>query len=179
MDTIDTIREYTAGDVRVSIRTAYDSDPDYSWLGRFAWDGRDFAGAKDHEYIHHLASGAQRRADSDQWRDEHGRFMEAPEEWRTEGRHGEAKYVIVGDNYEGDPHAYHYAYQDALRLRAMVREQWCFIAVGADVYRKGIRIGSAYLGGVESDSGKEYILEEGRMFARKAIQEARAWLKAS
>ena len=37
-DTIDTIRDYSVGDARLTVRTIYDTDPDYSYIGEFvAW----------------------------------------------------------------------------------------------------------------------------------------------
>lgn len=79
------------------------------------------------------------------WRDSNGRFVSEPEE-RSYSR--EYQYIF------SENHGYRkYAIQDAKRLEDYENGGWCILTLGVTVTHiaTGIKLGSAYLGGVESD----------------------------
>lgn len=69
--------------------------------------------------------------------------------------------------------AAHAARADHERLRAWCEDRWCWVCVRVTASRAGVELGSAALGGIESDAG-DYLTEVANELAAEAIADAEA-----
>lgn len=162
---METVRELTIGRVTVRIEREYDSDPDYSDLGKFC----NFTYPGKWEYLYDRATGDIMGYDHI-WRDSRGRFVHSDvdrDNWSREFR-----YIMVPNN--GDALKYHV--KDGERLDAFANDQWWYIGLIATVEVDGRDIGTASLWGIESDSDRCFLDATAHELAHEAIQNARSWL---
>lgn len=148
-------------DVRVKVE--YDeTGPDLSWLGEF------------HE---RYTKGAIRVRAPREWRrsDAHGCIWFVP--GCSAKEHRDSLHKMGYARAEADRLARSYVYRDAERLRELCNGDRAIYMVGVDVYRAGIRLGSAGLFGIDVDKpDDDYMTEVARDLIAEAIGEARASL---
>lgn len=175
MDAIDTIRDYSVGNARLTVRTVYDTDPDYSYIGKFtSW--RDVSSdAYVYDMREHVMgepvrviNGEYRRI----WRDARGRITAAPD--TDDSYEREYRFILPAmENYQGLPSAdiARYCRQDAEHLDAYARDQWCYLGIVATVTVDGREIGKASVWGIEA--GYRYDpMKTDRDVVRDVVREA-------
>lgn len=178
MDTIEVLRDFTLGNVRVTTHTVADYDPDYSYLGRFISDPSQ---AKREEYVYDRNADAMMLPgkyadDPGAWRDHRGRIVSTPEDpgWRRRDN----QYIACGDQYKSDEHALTYAFQDASRLAGLVAGDWWYVGIACNVTVDGVTIGEFSVWGFETDGSRSdgrYLRSEARNIEHEAIHQAREW----
>ena len=175
-DTIDTIRDYSVGDARLTVRTVYDTDPDHSYIGKFAaWRDVPY-NAYVYDRQERIMGGPERVINGEYrrlWRDARGRIVSPPD---TDDIYSREYRYILPTVRKGE--GFREAQRGAEHLDAYARNEWAYIGIVATVSVAGREIGSSSVWGVEGDwryDPMKQDLNVVRDVVREAIDEAQAF----
>lgn len=170
---VDTLLEREIGTVIVKVESFMDECYDLSYMGELAsdWD-HDFRKV----YVYDRANdafvvGVTGPDDCPLLQDRRtGKFAqdEHPGRWRN----NEYRYVVA-DKDRSVTRAE--AYQCDIKRLLDYGDSWYGVYLRATVELDGVKLGSAYVGGYESDS-EDYLQSEARNLAYEALSEARNWM---
>ena len=176
MDTIDTIRDYGLGNARLIVRTVYDEDPDYSYIGKLAaWRDVPYD-AYVYDRQERIMGDPVRVINGEYlrlWRDARGRIVAPPD---TDDSYSREYRFILPTVWKVE--GFREARQRAEHLDAYARNQWEYIGIVATITVDGRKIGEASVWGIEAgwryDPMKQD-LDVVRDIVREAIDEAQAF----
>lgn len=163
----DTILERSYGKASVVVTAKPDYEGGYTMqdYGRFtSWHKADPS-----RPLYSRRDDTIRLPGSDIWRDRKGRIATEPEDDRG---YREYQFIQIEDWY-GE--TLRLAFAAADRVEGYERGDWCMLTLIGRAYLAEREIGSAILGGVESDGGADYLLQMAREQAHEAIADAKHW----
>lgn len=158
---------HSIGSVNVSVTRAVDVYPDASYLGAL---GNYREPSNKEQFLVHRCTQRVLGVDGI-WRDAKGRIQPEPDYHDRYSR--EYEFIFV----DGRASNIKEALQDAQRLEDLNDGDWCYLFLSATVEIDGVEVGSASVGGFESDSGEDYLRSEERSIAREALSDAKTWMQ--